>query len=920
MERDQINTRTWVTQAERDQKNYEYTIKQTLKGMDEHPERIEKFFEFSSRFYRYNLNNSLMIYSNNPNALYCQSYAAWNHPTEGTKNQEAYRIKKNEKGIKVYVPVEVTLLKIDGELVPLEMATKEEQIQYQAGEIESVIQTRYGMKAVFDVAQTVCPIEMYQHFHRQYHETEREQLVKGMTEILEGMEYQIRYQNLFDLGKDWIFTESGNVVLHENLHPEEKLSALAEIYSKAVMGMEESRRSPEVLQFQTEGLRLMTEGVLGIKRDRTEIAEIYGQWKRSGQKIHLQQTFQELYQMARKGLPHLEQTMERYTVSQETRQTEPGFNKRKGQETKMTNQELMDLIKQQIQITDYARENGYTLVRAGRYYSLKEHDSVRIDPNRNCYWQNSVAGRTGIGKGDSIIGFAKDFVHHGDLHQALKELSGRVRGMTYSPGALPAAREEIKKYDSPQLPPRGENMHRMFAYLTKSRYVDPDIVQEFVNRKMLYQDQRGNCVFVGRNLNGKAETACLRGTLSDVRFTGEIEGSDARKGICLRNHAEKVIVTESVIDSMSVMSILKEQGVDLKTYDYLSLNGVGKAEALYHLLKEEPKAEILLALDRDLGGVKAMKQISKTLQNTYGIADEKISFHVPHQKKDWNEELTEKMKKFQPLEQLAFLEKTELPAIHYCAVQSTKQAEEIGFRNRGGKDQYRLVELDADGKIIPVTVTKTNTMFFSAREVMERIPNLYERISYEQLLKMQKDIQTAQWEHAVEGEQKKEQTESQGRISKEEKPDLSRAEQIFQDRKKNGVTREIPEQKGTLELLGYQVDQGVLVARIQYKGEETLEGIWKNGEELYILTGMEVNHSLEKYSFHQEEKEELQAFLKENQIEVEEKYQMLSVKEQKETQRSVEQTLEKTTQFLQNVGRKEMEKSQKIQPVNELQL
>ena len=164
------------------------------------------------------------------------------------------------------------------------------------------------------------------------------------------------------------------------------------------------------------------------------------------------------------------------------------------------------------------------------------------------------------------------------------------------------------------------------------------------------------------------------------------------------------------------------------------------------------------------------------------------------------------------------------------------------------------MELDADGKIIPVTVTKTNTMFFSAREVMERIPNLYERISYEQLLKMQKDIQTAQWEHTVEGEQKKEQTESQGRVSKEEKPDLSRAEQILQDRKKNGVAREIPEQKGTLELLGYQVDQGVLVARIQYKGEETLEGIWKNGEELYILTGMEVNHSLEKYSFRQEEK------------------------------------------------------------------
>ena len=96
---------------------------------------------------------------------------------------------------------------------------------------------------------------------------------------------------------------------------------------------------------------------------------------------------------------------------------------------------------------------------------------------------------------------------------------------------------------------------------------------------------------------------------------------------------------------------------------------------------------------------------------TYGIADEKISFHVPPHKKDWNEELTEKMRKFQPLKNIPFLEKAALPEIHYCAVQSTKQVEEIGFRNRDGKDQYRLVELDADGKIIPVTVTKTNTMF-----------------------------------------------------------------------------------------------------------------------------------------------------------------------------------------------------------------
>ena len=38
---------------------------------------------------------------------------------------------KREKGCKVYVPVNATVLKIEGHLVPLEQATKEQQIQYK---------------------------------------------------------------------------------------------------------------------------------------------------------------------------------------------------------------------------------------------------------------------------------------------------------------------------------------------------------------------------------------------------------------------------------------------------------------------------------------------------------------------------------------------------------------------------------------------------------------------------------------------------------------------------------------------------------------------------------------------------------------------------------------------------------------------
>lgn len=42
-------------------------------------------------------------------------------------------------------------------------------------------------------------------------------------------------------------------------------------------------------------------------------------------------------------------------------------------------------------------------------------------------------------------------------------------------------------------------MRNIFAYLTKNRCIDPEIVQEMVDRKFLYQDQRHNCVFVSRN-------------------------------------------------------------------------------------------------------------------------------------------------------------------------------------------------------------------------------------------------------------------------------------------------------------------------------------------------------------------------------------------------------------------------------------
>ena len=76
----------------------------------------------------------------------------------------------------------------------------------------------------------------------------------------------------------------------------------------------------------------------------------------------------------------------------------------------MKKAEKFKRIREDLSIIEYASRSGFTLVRKGKYYSLKEHDSVMIDPVKNVYWQNSKMGYGKcIGKEGSIIDFAVNF-------------------------------------------------------------------------------------------------------------------------------------------------------------------------------------------------------------------------------------------------------------------------------------------------------------------------------------------------------------------------------------------------------------------------------------------------------------------------------------------------------------------------------
>ena len=309
--------------------------------------------------------------------------------------------------------------------------------------------------------------------------------------------------------------------------------------------------------------------------------------------------------------------------------------------------DYLDRIKA-LPITSYAQSLGFTLVRVGRFYSLREHDSVRIDTEKNAFWRNSVFHGRGTGGSGSIIDFAMEFGGYGTAADAIDALASKYgipkggraqpihRRLPATPKQTPAE-EAMEQVTAPitvdsglKLPPKGENSKAMFHYLIKERNIDLSVVRYLHAKKMIYEDINKNCVFVS------GEFACTRGTQGS--FMGDISGSDYNQGFFLRgnSNADTLVVTESPIDMMSVMTFFAKNGERYTNYCYLAICGVGKLQSLYrHLESDTGINQILLSLDNDRAGRRATQSAIARLKEM-GF-EGAIVEHYPPQGKDWNE-------------------------------------------------------------------------------------------------------------------------------------------------------------------------------------------------------------------------------------------------------------------------------------------
>lgn len=273
---------------------------------------------------------------------------------------------------------------------------------------------------------------------------------------------------------------------------------------------------------------------------------------------------------------------------------------------RFTEEELR--LAKSVDLCAVAEALGYTVKRIGKYYTLKEMDSIRIY-NRSHWFRWSRQYDKG-NNGGSQIDFLRVFANM-EVKDAvfwLLDFAGYQHGME-----IPEIRPVEIQPKEPKpfvLPEAAVGNDRIIQYLVNERGLSRETVETFINMGLLYEAKKyHNIVFLGKDENGVVRFASMRGIYDEhgKGFKCDVEGNDKNYGVHFyKENSNSVNVFEAPIDLMSY--------VDLYGFgesSMLALGGVAD-HPLETFLKEHPDVtEICLCLDGDEPGVKAANGLAK---------------------------------------------------------------------------------------------------------------------------------------------------------------------------------------------------------------------------------------------------------------------------------------------------------------------
>lgn len=197
-----------------------------------------------------------------------------------------------------------------------------------------------------------------------------------------------------------------------------------------------------------------------------------------------------------------------------------------------------------------------------------------------------------------------------------------------------AIQEPVEPFEKKplELPPRHDNMRRVYGYLLRRRGIDKEVLDAFVYRNLIYESgDYHNAVFVGTDREGNPKHVHKHSTAARGGFKGNAPGSQPEYSFHWYGGSDTLLFFEAPIDMLSFLSLHKKSW---KSSSYAAACGVSDL-VLWQTLKDRPYiCKVYICLDSDEPGQKAARRISKTLTDK-NIENEIL---VPTHK-DWNEDL-----------------------------------------------------------------------------------------------------------------------------------------------------------------------------------------------------------------------------------------------------------------------------------------
>lgn len=273
----------------------------------------------------------------------------------------------------------------------------------------------------------------------------------------------------------------------------------------------------------------------------------------------------------------------------------------------------------QTDLCELLRSQGEQLKHSGSEYEWRNgSEKVTIRGNLWFHQYERVGG--------DAIDFVRKF-YGTDYAGAMEYLLGS------SSGVLKVAQPVQKKEKAPfSLPTANGNMRRVYAYLLNSRGIDKEVLDTFVRHGLIYESAKyHNAVFVGKDNNGKACHASLRGTGYQSSYCGNEPNSIPEHSFHWNGTSDRLYLFEAPIDMLSYISMHKD---NWQQHSYAAACGVSD-RVLFQMLEDVPNIrKVYLCLDNDAAGQAATDKISLKLY-AQGISTEVL---VPS-RKDWNEDL-----------------------------------------------------------------------------------------------------------------------------------------------------------------------------------------------------------------------------------------------------------------------------------------